>query len=123
MFATDDSDSMVYEEKAIRIKQLQRVLNNFARVYTLARDNGIVSVRFLNAPKGKKNVNTVTVKTCIRGHDYGGVMRVGTELKKKILDKFVLGILMKKPLLIVVITDGGVRSPNHQYSPFFSSNG
>lgn len=122
MFATDDSDSIVYDQKGIRIKQLQIVMNNFARVYDLARDNGIVSVRFLNTAMGKKNIKRKMVKSCIEGHTYGGVTRVGNELKNKILDKFVSED-MKKPLLAIVITDGRVGSPNHQYSPFFSSNG
>lgn len=100
---------MVYDQKGARIKTLQKILNAIADIYNLARDRGIMTVRFLNATKGKKNVTAQTVKTVIKGHDYGGVTRIGTELKKKILDKFVLGIEMKKPLLIMVITDGAVR--------------
>lgn len=100
---------MVYDQKGARIKTLQKILNAIAEIYNLARDRGILTVRFLNATKGKKNVTVQTVKTVIKGHDYGGVTRIGTELKKKILDKFVLGIEMKKPLLVMVITDGEVR--------------
>lgn len=100
---------MVYDQKGARIKTLQKILNAIAEIYNLARDRGILTVRFLNASKGKKNVTAQTVKTVIKGHDYGGVTRIGTELKKKILDKFVLGIDMKKPLLVMVITDGAVR--------------
>lgn len=107
---TDDSDSMVYDQKGARIETLQKILNSITSIYNLAREQGIMTVRFLNAAKGKRNVTTKTVKTVIKGHDYGGITRIGTELKKKILDKFVLGMEMKKPLLIMVITDGGVRS-------------
>lgn len=106
---TDDSDSMVYDQKGARIVTLQKILNSITGIYNLAREQGIMTVRFLNATKGKRNVTTKTVKTVIKGHDYGGITRIGTELKKKILDKFVLGMEMKKPLLIMVITDGGVR--------------
>lgn len=109
----DDSDSMVYDQKGARIKTLQKILNAIADIYNLARKQGILTVRFLNASKGKKNVTAQTVKTVIKGHDYGGVTRIGTELKKKILDKFVLGVDMKKPLLIMVITDGAVRSQKY----------
>ncbi|KAL0639094.1 hypothetical protein Q9L58_001777 [Maublancomyces gigas] len=105
----DDSDSMVYDQKGARIKTLQKILNAIADIYNLAREQGILTVRFLNATKGKKNVTAKTVKTVIKGHDYGGVTRIGTELKKKILDKFVLGVDMKKPLLIMVITDGAAE--------------
>lgn len=107
---------MVYDQKGARIKTLQKILNAIADIYNLARDRGIMTVRFLNATKGKKNVTAQTVKTVIKGHDYGGVTRIGTELKKKILDKFVLGIEMKKPLLIMVITDGAVRYPIPPYT-------
>lgn len=109
---------MVYDQKGARIKTLQKILNAIADIYNLARDRGIMTVRFLNATKGKKNVTAQTVKTVIKGHDYGGVTRIGTELKKKILDKFVLGIEMKKPLLIMVITDGAVRDTPPFLSPY-----
>lgn len=121
MFATDDNESMVYAEKGIRIKQLQIVLNNFARVYNLARDKGIVRIRFLKAIMGRNNITVKKVRDCLRNHDYGGLRRVGTELKSKILDMFVLKD-MKKPLLVIVTIDGEVGSPNDQYSPFFPSN-
>lgn len=117
--ATDDSDSMVYAQNGERIKTLQEILNNIADIYGLAKDTGISTVRFLNAAKGKKNVTAKTVKTVIKGHDYGGVTRIGTELRKKILDRFVLGKEMKKPLLVLVITDGAVRSQKYCSFLFF----
>ncbi|KAH0612940.1 uncharacterized protein H6S33_009320 [Morchella sextelata] len=101
----DDSDSMKYEENGERIKTLQKTLDNIANVYGLARDQGIITVRFLNAPQGKKNVTVKTVKSVLKNHNYGGVTRIGTELKKKILDRFV-NKDMAKPLLIMIITDG-----------------
>jgi hypothetical protein len=104
----DDSDSMKYEENGERIKTLQKTLDNIANVYGLARDQGIITVRFLNAPQGKKNVTVKTVKSVLKNHNYGGVTRIGTELKKKILDRFV-NKDMAKPLLIMIITDGAVR--------------
>lgn len=116
--AIDDSDSMKYDEGGVRIKTLQKILNNIADVYGLARENGIVTVRFINAPQGKKNVTPKTVRNVIKNHNYGGVTRIGTELKKKIIDKFV-SENMEKPLLIMVITDGAVRPP--KYYPFFLS--
>lgn len=104
----DDSDSMKYEENGERIKTVQKTLDNIANVYGLARDQGIITVRFLNAPQGKKNVTVKTVKSVLKNHNYGGVTRIGTELKKKILDRFVTND-MAKPLLIMIITDGAVR--------------
>lgn len=106
--ALGDSESMVCHQRGDRIKQLQRLLNTIASVYSLAREQGIVSVRFLNAPKGKKNVNDETVKTVLKDHDYLGITRVGTGLKEQIVDKFVRQSEMSKPLLVIVITDNPV---------------
>lgn len=107
---------MIYDQGGERIKILQRLLNAIASVYSLARENGILTARFLNAPQGKKNITPRTVKTVMKGHDYAGITRVGTELKRKILDRFVLGVEMKKPLLVIVIADQSVRSLNHSRS-------
>lgn len=107
---------MKYDQGGKRIKILQRLLNAIASVYSLAREKGILTARFLNASQGKKNITARAVKTVVNGHEYGGVTRVGTELKKKILDEFVLGVEMKKPLLVIVIADQPVRSLNHSRS-------
>lgn len=101
---------MIYDQGGERIRILQGLLTAIASIYTLARERGVMSARFLNAPKGKKNVTTQTVKTVIEGHDYAGVTRVGTGLKKKILDEYVLGREMKAPLLVIFIGDQPVRS-------------
>lgn len=113
---TGDSESMVDDQGGQRIKILQRLLNAIASVYNLARERGISTVRFFNALQGKKNITAQTVKTVIKGHQYGGDTRVGTELERKIIDKFVIGIEMKKPLLVIVITDQAVGSLNDSRS-------
>lgn len=109
---TGDSDSMKFEQNGNRIKLLQKLLEAITGVYNLATGQGILSVQFLNATKGKKNVIVQNVQTLVEGHDYGGMQRVGTELKQKIIDKFVLETDMKKPLLVIVITDQVVRLLN-----------
>ena len=47
-------------------------------------------------------------------HSYGGLTRIGTALKERILDKFAIGNpIQSKPLLVLIVTDGGVcLSPN-----------
>lgn len=99
---------MVYEENGQRIKTVKRTINEIATIYDLARPQGIRSIKFFNAPQGKKNVNRKTCNTSLRGHNFGGLTRVGTVLQKSILDKFVFGEQMKKPLLIMTVTDGEV---------------
>lgn len=106
----DDSDSMKYSQDGEQVEQLQRLLGTIASVYTLAREQGILTVRFLNAPQDKQDVDHETSRSVLRDHEFGGVTRVGTELKNKVLDKFVSKVEMRKPLLVIVITDGPVRS-------------
>lgn len=104
----DDSSSMLFEEKGQRIETVQRTINEIATIYDLARPEGIRSIRFFNARQGKKNVNRKTCNTSLRGHDFSGLTRAGTVLQKSILDKFVFGEQMKKPLLVMTVTDGVV---------------
>lgn len=101
---------MEYDQSGERIEQLQRVLNAIAGVYSLARDQGIPTILFLNSTESEQNVTAETVQTILRDHDYEGSTRIGTELKKRVLDKFVLGANMIKPLLVIVITDSKVGS-------------
>lgn len=105
---TGDTVSMLSGQGGQRIMILQHLLDAIAGVYNLARERGILTAQFFNTAQGKKNITTQTVKTVIKGHHYGSATRIGTELKTKILDKFVIGVEMKKPLLVIVITDQAV---------------
>ena len=79
----------------------------------MANESGILALRFMNHGGGKKNW-TGKSQEYLDHHNYGGATRIGTELKKKILDKFATGNLnQSKPLLVLIVTDGGVcLSPN-----------
>jgi hypothetical protein len=114
MKAIDDSSSMKYDEGGKRQDTLKQVLSEVASIYSLARTNGIRSVRFLNTKQGKKDVNSARVEEVLKV-PYYGLTRIGTELKRKILNPFVLkdGLTMEKPILAMIITDGDVR-----YCPF-----
>lgn len=103
---------MVNDQSGERIKILQSLLNAITSIYTLARERGVMTARFLNAEISKKNVTPQSVGSVISGHIYGGITRVGTELKRKILDKFVVGLVMETPLLVIVIGDRSVSSPH-----------
>lgn len=100
---------MKYSRDGEQVEQLQRLLGTIASIYTLARDQGILTVRFMNAPQHKPDVNDKTSRSVLKDHEFGGVTRVGTELKNKVLDEFVSKVEMRKPLLVIVITDGPVR--------------
>lgn len=89
---------------------LKDYLDLIVEIYSLAREQGINSVRFLNHHQGTRNVtegrkDSVLIKTA-----YEGVTRLGSELHKKIIIPFT-SKTMTKPLLVIVTTDGAVRYP------------
>jgi len=112
----DDSSSMKYDEGGTRQDTLKQVLTEVASIYSLARPNGIRSVRFLNTKQGKKDVNPARVEEVLKVQYYG-LTKIGTELKRKILNPFVLkdGLAMEKPVLAMIITDGDVEGEKNDH--------
>jgi hypothetical protein len=102
---------MELEESGERKKTLEKVLDQVARIYTYACEEGVVSVRFFNGRQCIKNLRPKNIRKLMASIQYmgGGGTRIGTELKKKVLDPFVIGSKMEKPLLVMVITDGDVN--------------
>jgi hypothetical protein len=102
---------MKLQENAKRIATLERALQQVADIYTLANPSGIKSVRFLNHRQGKANVKKEDVPGVIGRCAWIGLTMMGSELRRKILLPFVLKDVaaMKKPLLVMIITDGQVR--------------
>ncbi|KAF8248704.1 hypothetical protein K440DRAFT_642123 [Wilcoxina mikolae CBS 423.85] len=103
----DDSLSMKTEEKGSRKKALEKTLKIVSWVYTLARPDGIVAIKYLNAKQGESDVMPGHVKKIIKEHKFQGWTRIGTKMKNKVFDNFVKPD-MKKPLLVITITDGDV---------------
>ena len=95
------------EEGGNRIKALESALLLIAEVYALARSDGILAIDFLNDSTEEIDVRTDNVAEIISEHNFAGWTRIGTELKQKVLNDFVKGD-MKKPLLVLTITDGEV---------------
>ena len=95
------------EEDGKRITALESILSLIAEVYTLARSDGILAIDFLNDSTKQVNVRTDFVAAIIAEHRFSGWTRIGTELKRKVLDDFVTEG-MKWPLLVITITDGEV---------------
>ena len=94
------------EEGGNRINALESTLLLIAEVYTLARSDGILAINFLN-DLTIKDVRIDMVADIIKEHSFSGWTRIGTELKLKVLDAFVTEE-MKRPLLVITITDGAV---------------
>ena len=95
------------EEDGKRIKALESTLLLVTEVYTLARSDGILAIDFLNDSTEEVDVRTDIVAEIIAEHRFSGWTRIGTELKRKVLDDFVTEE-MERPLLVITITDGGV---------------
>lgn len=112
---TDNSSAMVFAEGGPYVEALNKTLRLISSIYGLARDEGIVAVRFFNSRRGKRNVTERNIKHVLEGRDFDGTARIGTELKKKIIDRFVSSEpgKMKKPLLVLTITNGTVRAQKY----------
>ena len=110
----DDSGSMAFEENGERIKDLQVVMARVAFAATLFDDDGI-DVRFMNDDKIPLNMlsgirSEQQVQQMLANKSYRGLTPFGTELRKKVIDPILLPKLhsqqLRKPLLIISITDG-----------------
>ena len=104
----DDSDSIIYEENGARKKTLIQFIDNITEIYSMANESGILAITFMNDRGGKKNW-TGRLEEYLDQHAKGGLARIGTELKRRILDTFVIGNpSQKKPLLVLIVTAGVV---------------
>ena len=107
----DDSDSMISEQNGARKETLIQLIDHITEIYSMANESGILALRFMNSEAGKENWNEKSSREYLDGHDYGGVSRIGKELKK-ILDKFATGNSNQiKPLLVLIVTNSGVCLP------------
>jgi len=99
---------MIHEENGKRKKTLIQFIDHITEIYSMANESGILAMRFMNGYRGKKNW-TGKSQDYLDGHNYGGLTRIGTALKEKILDKFAIGnSKQSKPLLVLIVTDGAV---------------
>lgn len=100
---------MVTEENGSRVEALKHTLEIIADVYSLSRDENPkgINIKFFNSTKRYTNVRKKHVAGIVDKHRFQGLTRIGTELKRKILDSFVKPT-MERPVLIITITDGDV---------------
>ncbi|KAG0641971.1 hypothetical protein HOY80DRAFT_685020 [Tuber brumale] len=107
----DDSESMSNEENGQRVEILKGVLKIINDIYQHASEPeiGVRAIRFMNNYNDRDNFLGNPYEL-IQDHYFGGTTKIGTELHKRILKPLVLGETpMKKPLLVMVITDGAVE--------------
>lgn len=97
------------EQNGVRINSLIKAMKCITSVYDLANPTGIRVVKLLNS---KRRFLHIKHKHCGRFMEikYDGMSRIGTALELKILNQEVWREKMKKPLLIMIVTDGDVSS-------------
>lgn len=101
---------MMFEQNGLRIETLARIMREIIAIYDLANPNGIRAIKFFNAIRGLTNVTNKNWRSGFDAIKYDGITRIGNALKTKILEPFVWKTGMKKPLLVMIITDGDVSS-------------
>jgi len=106
----DNSLSMRVEQSGERIKTLKNTLKAIAGLYSLmSRGRGIVAVKFLNQRQGYLKVKPGQVSKLIDQVTFHALTRIGTELRNKVLNEYANVRKMKRPLLVIIITDGEIE--------------
>lgn len=116
----DDSGSMSFEEQGERIKDLQLILQRVAFAGTLFDEDGI-DIRFMNEDPPNQQLSGIRsdqqIGQIMANKRYKGLTPFGTELKKKVIDQILVPRLnsgqMRKPLLVISITDGQPAGEDH----------
>ncbi|KAG0641323.1 hypothetical protein HOY80DRAFT_919114 [Tuber brumale] len=102
----DNSDSVIYREEDLRGKTLILYVDCVTEICSMANKSGIFAMRFMNSLGGKKNW-TGKSQEYLNQQRYSGVAKIGTKLRKKILDKFAIGKpSQSRPLLVLAVTGG-----------------
>lgn len=104
---------MQFEENGERIDDLRLILQRVAYVATLFDHDGI-SIRFMNTnlPPGQGDniTSEAQINQIMSQVKFSGLTPLGRELRRKVIDGLLLPAArqggMKKPVLIITITDG-----------------
>lgn len=117
---TDNSTSIDWEPE--RSEQLQDISGSIVDVENIYDNTQSVRIEFLNGPPREEKATTAEqARELISNIRNFGMTPLGTELRRKILDRFVYPKLESKgtfrPVLICVITDGDVSSAIPLKSP------
>ena len=101
---------MGMEEDGARVKTLRDTLKVVSKVYTFGETDGLTAVRLLNTSKPYFKVKPKNVGPLMKKIVFEGLTDIGTKLRDRVLAEHVTPE-MKKPLLVVALTDADVRRP------------
>ena len=103
----DDSGTMVLEEDGQRKDTLITLVGKISEICS-AHEPDAHTVHFLNSGEPEREKGEKWEEYLGR-HEFGGVTRIGTELKRQILDDLVFNNPDQvKPLRVLIFTDGAV---------------
>ena len=102
---------MGIEEAGARAQTLTDTLDVTSGIYTFARNAGLTAVTLLNTSDTYPNVTQKKIKSLMNRIVFEGLTNLGTKLREKILDVHVKPD-MKKPLLVIVLSDAEVMHPS-----------
>ena len=106
---------MGIDDCGARVKTLRDVLRVSSVVYSFAAKGGISAVRLLNASDSYFDVVPEKISALMKRIVFEGPTHLGTKLRDKVLVNHVTSE-MKKPLLVIIITDAEVRYPRAKNS-------
>ncbi|GJN93992.1 hypothetical protein Rhopal_007055-T1 [Rhodotorula paludigena] len=106
----DDSGSMAFEENGSRIDDAKLIIGRIAFAASLFDHDGI-QVFFMNSPTVGNNITSEQqAQQLVSNIRFSGLTPLGTALDQKIVQPLLLGPArsgqLRKPLLIVGVTDG-----------------
>ncbi|GAA5854216.1 hypothetical protein JCM9279_006182 [Rhodotorula babjevae] len=106
----DDSGSMSFEENGERIDDAKMIIGRVAQASTLFDADGI-DVYFMNSTAVGHNITSeAAAQQLVSQVRFSGLTPLGTALDQKIIQPLLLGPAragqLRKPLLIVAVTDG-----------------
>ena len=105
----DDSSTMILDEHGKRQTTLITLMTQISEICSKVNESNAPAVRFLNTGEPEMEENENWERYLGERHKFGGVTRIGTELKRQILDGFVNKKTdQNKPLRVLVFTDGAV---------------
>ena len=106
---------MGINENGGRAKTLATTLKATSTVYSFAQIKGIKAIRLLNSPATFLDITPKKIKSLMKNIVYEGLTNIGTKLRDKVLVNYVTPD-MKKPLLVIVLSDAEVRHPRPENS-------
>ena len=87
---------------------LRAILKAASDVYSFAGTGGLTAVRFLNTTNKYLCVGPGKIQALMNKIVFEGLTNIGTKLRDKVLENHV-NTNMRRPLLVIVITDAEVR--------------